>query len=271
MKFIAIVIDTFREMKAKNLLWVFGIITVIFSCVYIFALSVKPAENDKIEIILLGKEAIVMDGAKFITKNMLTFTMTTSSMLIFLFIIALTFIMSNLLRPGNLDIHLSKPLSRSQLLLYKFLACVFNIAIMFFIINIIIWLILSIKTQIFIFEPLLAVLLIPIIFAIAFSIIVLCTVITRGAGAGIAVYLVYVYAIQFVLVNRAGLKSFMNQDWFSNAIDTLYHILPKINECIELSAHINESNMDWYPLWSSLGFMVVALFISCLIFHKKDY
>ncbi|BBM84303.1 ABC transporter permease subunit [Candidatus Uabimicrobium amorphum] len=270
MKFLAIFIDTFREIRDKKMVIAFGIITAMFAGTYLFAISVTKLDNGKVEVSsFAGKSAI--DGVKFVEQQMVLFSQIIGGTLIFLFIIAFAFVMANLLKPGTLDLHLSKPLWRSQLLLYKFFACTLSVFVLMLVMGGTLWGILSFKAGVITFQPFLSIVMIPLVFAIAFSLIVFCCVFTRGAGAGISAYLVYAYLLETVLQSREFIKHQIGNDTFSFIMDMSYHILPKIRECMAIFIQLNVSNVDWYPLTSSLIFMVVTLAISCVIFESKDY
>lgn len=269
MKFLAIFIDTFREIRDKKMVVFFGLITAIFACTYLFAMSVTKLDDGKVKISFMSESTV--DPVKFVEDQLMVFSQVMGGILTFLFIIAFAFVMANLLKPGTLDLHLSKPLWRSQLLLYKFFACVLSVLVLMLVMGGTLWAILSFKAGVVTFRPFIFIFMIPIIFAIAFAMIVFCCVFTRGAGAGISVYLVYAYLLQGVLQSREFIKHQVGNDLLSFVIDTAYHILPKINECMAIFVQLNVRKIDWYPLTSSLIFMVVTLAISCVIFESKDY
>ena len=271
MKFIAMCVDTFREIRDKKMVLVFGLITLIFALVYLFVFQIEPAGDGKIKVTSFN-ESEVMIATSFISRQMMVFSQVTSGILNFLFIIAFASVMANLLKPGTLDLHLSKPLFRSQLLLYKFLACVVNVWLLMSVLGGSIWLLLTIKSSAFTLKPLLFIAITPLVFAIGFSMIVFCCILTRGAGSGISVYLIYAYLLQGFLSNREPIKLYFDNDVFSYVIDKAYHILPKINESMEIVTQLhNNRAIELYPLTSSLTFMTGILILSCLIFRSKDY
>ncbi|WP_372368025.1 ABC transporter permease subunit [Candidatus Uabimicrobium sp. HlEnr_7] len=271
MKFFAIFIDTFREIRDKKMLITFGIITAIFACTYIFGLSTKPAGNGNIETTFFG-DSETINAIEFVQKQMMFFSHVTTGIILFLFIITFAFVIANLLKPGTLDLHLSKPLWRPQLLLYKFLACVSGVLVLMLIMTATFWSILSWKAGVITLQPFIFTFMAAAIFAISFSVITFCCVLTRGAGAGISIYLVYAYLLQGVLQSRESIKAGIDSPLLANVLDSAYHILPKINECLTIATKMSSGKeTNFYPLTSSLIFMGVTLIVSCIIFQRKDY
>ncbi len=180
-----------------------------------------------------------------------------------------------MLEKGNIDLLLSKPVSREQLLLGKYLGglLVVFLNIAFLVIGV--WLIISIRFSYWNFSFLWAIVLITFSFAILYSVIVLIGVITKGSVLGMMIS----YLIYLVLSPLLGFF-FHNGDIFTTGAVTkwivkiLYYIVPQTSEVsgsITNQIVMGKTVESYNPIWVSMLFIILTMGIAISIFRKKDF
>lgn len=176
---------------------------------------------------------------------------------------------------GNIDLLLSKPVSREQLLLGKYLGglLVVFLNIAFLVLGV--WLIISFKFDYWNFHFLWAVILITYSFAILFAVIVLIGVLTKGSVLGMMVsYLIYLVLSPVLnfLYNNGDI--FIKSGFTKAVIQFFYYIIPQTSEVSgSLTNNIVLGNTveTYNPLWISLIFIILTMGIAISIFRKKDF
>ncbi|HUX61354.1 MAG TPA: ABC transporter permease subunit [Ignavibacteriaceae bacterium] len=180
-----------------------------------------------------------------------------------------------MLEKGNIDLLLSKPISREQLLLGKFfggiLVVFLNIA--FLIIGV--WLIFSFKFSIWNFEFLITIFTITFIFSILYSIIVFFGIITKSSTLGMMIaYLLFLIVSPALYTAKYKFALFIQNNIIKGVIDFAYYILPKTSELMGKTNYDLASGhgiTNYQPVLTSLLFLVLTLGISVAIFRKKDF
>ncbi len=180
-----------------------------------------------------------------------------------------------MLEKGNIDLLLSKPISREQLLLGKFfggiLVVFLNIA--FLILGV--WLIFSLKFSIWNFEFLLTIFTITFIFSILYSIIVLFGIITKSSTLGMMIaYLLFLIVSPALYTAKYTLSVLIQSSFIKGLIDFAYYFLPKTSELMGKTNYDLASGhgiTNYQPILTSLLFLVLTLGISVAIFRKKDF
>jgi ABC-type transport system involved in multi-copper enzyme maturation permease subunit len=180
-----------------------------------------------------------------------------------------------MLEKGNIDLLISKPVSREQLLLGKYLGgiLVVFINIVFLIIGV--WLIISIKFSYYNFSFLLIVFSITFTFAVLYSLIVLLGVITKGSTFGMMMaYFIYIILSQLLFNARGVFSNFITSKFLKGIIDVLYYIVPKTHELmgdITTNLALGKGIEDYQPILTSLAFLILTMGIAISIFRKKDF
>jgi ABC-type transport system involved in multi-copper enzyme maturation permease subunit len=181
----------------------------------------------------------------------------------------------NMLEKGNIDLLLSKPVSRSQLLLGKFLGgfLVVFINLAFLIIGV--WLVIAIRFGAFNFPFLSIVLSVSFTFAVLYSLMVLLGVVTQGSMAGMMVaYFVFLILSPLLSAGRNQFDKFITSDFLKGIIDFFYYIIPKTAELmgdITIDLALGKGIDNWQPVLTSFAFMAAAVTYAIYIFNKKDF
>ena len=178
-----------------------------------------------------------------------------------------------MLEKGNIDLLLSKPISRSQLLLGKYFG---GILIVFFNILILVggvWLIILIKFSIASYSLLFSIITITFSFAVLYSIIVLSGIISGNSVMGMMLSYMIFLIISPVLASRNLWFQFIHSDIVKNIVTFFYYIFPKTSEINTMTNTLvqNQPITNYQPVYSSFIFLVLMIALSIYIFEKKDY
>ncbi len=181
----------------------------------------------------------------------------------------------NMLEKGNIDLLLSKPVSRQQLLWGKYagglLVVLLNIG--FLVIGI--WLIIALKFSFWDPTFLWSILIITFTFAVLYSLIVLCGVLTRGSMLGMMLAY-FIFLVLSPILNLAYSRAdiFFKSDIVKNIVKGIYYFVPKTSELMggtisDLAT--GKGISDFQPLISSFLFLVLMMILSIITFRKKDF
>jgi ABC-type transport system involved in multi-copper enzyme maturation permease subunit len=260
----AIIKNTFREAIAKKIFIGYYIIYTIIIIVFLLAINVDAVEG---VITLTDVQNTVM---------LLQATMTSVSyllVLIFCIISAASFIPS-MVEKGNIDLLISKPLSRFTILISKYLGAVLFVAVSLIYFIGAIWLILSMKSGFWNFSFLFTILSLTITFAVMYSIVVFIGLTAQSAVIGILVNLFLLFVLCPLLAARETIIfSFITNEVVRFVFNFFYYIFPKPVEINEITVRLitGEPVTSWQPLITTLLFGIVMMAYSVYYFTKKDY
>jgi ABC-type transport system involved in multi-copper enzyme maturation permease subunit len=206
------------------------------------------------------------------------------------------FFIPNMLRKGALDLLVTKPISRTALLVYKYVGGLSYMVILTMATVGGIWLVLAVRSGYWDPSFLLLIPILTFTFAILYAFSTLVAVFTRSSIAailltvGFAFFLYLVGVIKFQLDDfRADPKnrSEVNQT-FAAVVDYTHYVLPRYKDVDRLTTKvISDATLTpleqyaWakakveYPAWGetfgvSLGFIAVCLALSCWWFSRRD-
>jgi ABC-type transport system involved in multi-copper enzyme maturation permease subunit len=191
---------------------------------------------------------------------------------LFLSLFATSGLIPSLLQPGTVDLLISKPLSRIQILISRYFGAVAIVAFNVFYLVIFSWLILSVKTGFWNLGYLLAAVMIVLTFMILYSLMTfLGLLIQSGAFSLMITYLILFFSP--LLLQRDAIYALLSGKIWGYLLDGLYHFLPKTAELGNITRILVEGGnvYSWGPLWSSLAFGLFMLMTSSFIFIKKNF
>ncbi len=209
-------------------------------------------------------------------------------------VIITAFFIPNMLRKGSIDLLVSKPIGRSQLLVYKYIG---GLTFIFLVSSFAIggvWLVLAARSGYWDPSFLVVIPLLTIAFAILYAVSTLGAVVTRSPivamlmaiGAGVFLWFVG-KAKQWADTRRDNRGD--TPDWVFTVIDSFNNFLPRYKDLDTLSSKLIASGtltpaeermfglaLLEYPSWSGvLGvtfiFIAIMLAISCFWFSRRDY
>ena len=273
MKIFTIIQITFRESFAKKTFMAFFGISTLVCLLFIFALNLDIVDGMKSSISLFGMETsqlVQIEKVLIAIESALALLLFSGGLFMSLF--ATSGLIPGYLQAGTIDLLISKPLSRWQILLGRFLGAVSIVAFNVFYLVIFSWIILSLKTGLWHWGFLLSGLMIVLTFTILFTLMTFLGIITRSA----AFSLMITYAILFfspLLLERDKIYALLSGKFYGVLLDSLYYILPKTAELGNLTRLIvqGENISSWMALWSSILFGISMFVLSSIIFSRKNF
>lgn len=180
-----------------------------------------------------------------------------------------------MLEKGNIDLLLSKPISRTQLLIGKYCGVVLFVFLNILLFVFGIWLIISIKFGYWDASFLTLSLIITYTFAILYALILFFGVITKSSIPGMMIaYLIFLILSPLLLLYKDKLNEFISSEILKTFLDGLYFIIPQTAELmgtimIDLAAGKGITNFQ--SILTSLLFLILFLVFSVLLFKRKDF
>jgi len=178
-----------------------------------------------------------------------------------------------MLEKGNIDLLLSKPISRSQLLLGKYFGGILVVFLNITVLVFGIWLIILFKFSIASFSLLFTIFTITFSFAVLYSLIVLFGILSGNSVLGMMVSYMIFLIISPLLASRNLWFQLVQSDIVKNIVSFFYYILPKTSEINSMTNTLvmNQPITNYQPLYSSFIFLILMIALSIYIFEKKDY
>jgi ABC-type transport system involved in multi-copper enzyme maturation permease subunit len=180
-----------------------------------------------------------------------------------------------MLEKGNIDLLLSKPVSRTELILGKYLGGLFVVFLNIFFLVFGAWLIISLKFGYWDPAFLSISLVITFTFAVLYSMIVLFGIITQGSIFGMMMaYFTFLILSPLLFTAKEKFLDVIENGLLKNTIKVCYYIVPKTSELMgSLLNNITTGKEieSFQPVITSLVFLILMLLFSILIFRKKDF
>ncbi len=192
---------------------------------------------------------------------------------LFLSIFSASSFIPNMLEKGNIDVLLSKPISRSQIIYGKFLggtAVVFaNIA--YLVVSI--WFLIGLKFAIWDPSFLLTILTITFAFAVLYGLIILIGILSQSSILAMMLSYLIFFILSPILNMREQILLLSDSKILEMVLEGLYYIIPKTSELGTITSDIAVGGniYDFQPIFSSAIFLILTLALSIIIFSKKDY
>ena len=182
-------------------------------------------------------------------------------------------IVPDTLEKGTVDLYLSKPIARWELLLGRSLGAVavMLVNILYFIGAI--WLLFGLKIGYWNHSLLLAALTMAFVFASLFSIVAFLGVLSRNMAIPIIGAFLYLLIIGSVLESREhGLYLISENVIYRGAIDGLYYLLPQLSAMQRVvSQLITQASVDWKPFVQSILSSALIFGGAAAMLHRKDF
>jgi ABC-2 type transport system permease protein len=273
MAFGALVRDTFREAFARKVFWGFYGLSTLMILFFLFIMQIDVVEGATATVSLFGRD---MGRNLDVTKVMQNVFGAVSSFLygfgLFLAVFASGGLTPSLLEPGRIELLLSKPVARWQILLgrYAGILLVVGANIAYLVLGV--WLILSIKTGLWNPLFLTAIGMNLLIFAVMLALVVLIGVLWDSAAVAIMVSVAVMIVSPILAQEKIALR-LLSSEWTRQLWTGLYHCLPKIYDlgAMQMNMVRGQAVGSWLPVWTSLAFGVVILGTALWHFERRDF
>ncbi len=276
MKIITLVRGTVRELAAKATLYVLaGISTIILIAA---ALAVgADSTPDGMTITFFGRQASPPVTSEMLATLAGTLEAGFASGLFLGIVVFGVFgtagVIPDALEKGTVDLYLSKPIARWQLLLGKYTG---SVAVIF--LNIIyfiggLWLIVGLKVGVWNGRFLLSALLLTYVFASLYSVVAFFGVLSRNMAIAIIAGILYLVLVAGPLDSRqTGLYLISDNGIYRGILDGLFYLFPQIPAMQSGAMHIIAGeHAEAAPYAQSFLSSAGILCLSAWMLHKKDF
>ena len=276
MKTWALIVDTWREALAHYTLLGFLIVSTLFLLTLTFALNLDIVDGSLAAGTLFGKALEFHHGTRPIDTVVVTGQSVFAGMLyvlgVFLAVFATGSQVPNLQRRGTVDLYLTRPITRTHLLLGRFLG-----AMTLVIVNLLflcggVFLIISLKTKVWNPRFLVAMGLILVVFLSFLGFMYLVGVLSSSTP--LSIMLPYaLYMVSMPLAAHDHIAAAMDSRFWANVVHGLYWVLPKTAEVgRDLTAYVlGRTAPTLMPLVTTAAFSTVCLATAVVIFNRKSF
>jgi len=266
----AIIIATFREALAKKFILSIFIIISLFLLLFLAFLNLETTEAINTLMEATGSETF--------QAAVVTFETSLISHVPFFVVFVLLIILSSsfipaMLEKGHIELLISKPISRANIILGKFIAVTALVFVILSYLVVVMWLMISIKSGVWHFPFLYSILWFTLIFAVLYSGIMLVGLLSQSSILSILINLLLLFPITGILANREGIFNFVTSEVTKFIINFFYYVLPKPWDIRSIAIATIEGTPvdDWQPVITSLLFCAAVMAYSIYYFSKKDY
>ncbi|MEO0857430.1 MAG: ABC transporter permease subunit [Bacteroidota bacterium] len=180
-------------------------------------------------------------------------------------------LVTSLMERGQIDLTLSKPLSRTQVLGGRVLGVWGAMLVLFAYLFVMVWIVMAFKSEIWNPRFLLTIGIVFGMFVTMYSVTTLVSVISGST----ALALIVTYGVLFAslpLGAHSQLAPVLSPG-FREVYLAAYHVLPKFPEVTGIVGRftLRQEIPTWYPFLSSLGFGAVCYGIAFWRFSRKDF
>jgi len=270
---IALIRDTFREALARKIFWVLFGLSTLMILFFLFLLKIDIVAGAIATVSMFGQQSrqnpdvnrMVRGVYGGIASFLYTFGM-------FLAVFASSGLVPSVLEPGRIELLLSKPLSRTHLLLGRFLGNVLVVSLNSIYLVLGVWTILGVKTGIWSPVFLVSIATTTFIFAVLLSVVVLVGVVFESAAVATMIT-VALMIISPILAQNSLMMRLLSSEWSRNVWRVLYYSLPKVYELGKMTLDAIQSGTfaGFTPIWTSAIFGMVVLGAALWIFQRRDF
>jgi len=270
---LALIRDTFREAFARKIFWgVFGLSTAMI-LFFLFLLKIDIVEGAVATVSLFGRSSnratdldrLVRGVYGAIATFLYTFGM-------FLAVFASSGLIPSVLEPGRIEVLLSKPVSRTHILLGRYAGNVLVVSCNVVYLVLGVWTILGVKTGIWSPAFLISIATTSFIFAVLLSVVVLMGVLFESAALATMVT-VALMLMSPILAQTSTMMRLLSSEWSRGVWQTLYYALPKVYDLGKMTLDAIQSRTfnGFMPIWTSALFGAVVLAGALAIFRRRDF
>lgn len=268
----ALIGDTFREALARKIFWGFFGCSTALILFFVFILRIDVVQGAVATVSLFGNSTRSLDVQRLVRQAHAAIAAFLYTAGMFLAVFASAGLSSSVFEPGRIELLLSKPVRRYQILLGRYLGTTLVIAANIFYLVLAVWLIFGWKTGVWTFGFLWSSALTVFVFAVLLAVVVLVAVLWESAVVATMVTFGLIL-ISPILAQQRILERLLSSEWSRTLVRTLYYTLPKVFDLgrIVRSLVLGNPVGDWMPLWTSAIFGAVVLAFGLIAFERRNY
>jgi ABC-2 type transport system permease protein len=216
-----------------------------------------------------GREVNAARMVKQVQAGVATFLYTWG---MFLAVFASAGLIPSVLEPGRIELLLSKPISRTHLLLGRYLGNLLVVGVNVTYLVLGIWIILGIKTNIWTPDFLFAIVTTIFLFAVLLAVVVLVGVLFESTALAVMIP-VGLMIISPVLAQHKTMVRLLSSEWSRQLWQALYQVLPKVYDIGTMTMNfvLDRKVESYAPLWTSAAFGAVVLAAALYTFQRRDF
>ncbi|GJQ62350.1 MAG: hypothetical protein SCALA702_14030 [Melioribacteraceae bacterium] len=265
---------TIKEAFARRIILVFAGVST-FSLVI---LALLLFSTDAMDLVGAFDMKTRVDGQLVDVKTELAtgikalFTIPLYGIGLFLSIFAVSGFIPSLLEKGNIDLFLSKPIARAELILGKFFGGTAVVFLNIFYIVVGIWVLLGLGLNVWSADFLLVSFTITFTFMVLYTLIILVGILTRSSILAMMLSYLFFFVLSPILESRGSFSQFLGETW-NMVIEILYYIIPQTTELgrISLELATGTTPESLLPLLYNSIILILTISSSIIIFNKKDF
>jgi ABC-type transport system involved in multi-copper enzyme maturation permease subunit len=269
---LALVRDTFREAFARRIFWGFFGCCSALLLFLMFIMRIDVVQGAIATVTIFGRSTPSAD-----VQNLVQQTQSVIAMILYfagmaLSVFASAGLVAAVFEPGRIELLLSKPVSRTHLLLGRYLGNVLVVAANILYLVAGSWIIFGVKTNVWGSGFLVSSLCTIFVFSVLLAVLVLVGVLWDSSAVAIMV----TFAIMIVtpiLAQKATIERLLSSEWSRVVVRVLYYVLPKTSDVSVIIRHmiLNQPVESWMPVWSTALFGAVVLALGLWRFQRRSF
>lgn len=270
---LALIRDTFREAFARRIFWGFFACSTLLLLFLLFIMRIDVAEGAFATISIFGATSRQgFDTATLVHRAQGAIAMVLYFAGMGLSVFASAGLVSAVFEPGRIELLLSKPVSRSHILLGRYAGNLLVVAANVIYLVTGSWIIFGVKTGIWGAGFLLSSLCTIYVFAVLLAVIVLVGVLLDSAAvATMATFGIMI--VTPILSQRATIERLLSSEWSRDVVRVLYYTLPKTVDIAAIIGKLIQQQPveSWMPIWSTGLFGLAVLGLGLWRFEKRSF
>jgi ABC-type transport system involved in multi-copper enzyme maturation permease subunit len=269
---LALIRDTFREALARKIFWGLFAISTLMILFFLFIVQIDIVQGGMATVTRFGGQTRNIEAAQMVRGvygAIATFLYTFG---MFLAVFASSGLIPSVLEPGRIELLLSKPLSRTHILLGRYVGNVLVVLANSAYLVLGVWIILGFKTGIWSPVFLVAIATTTFIFAVLLSVVVLIGVLFESAALSTMVA-VALMILSPILAQTSLMMRLLSSEWSRDLWRGLYYVFPKVWELgkITLDAIRFGTFEGTMPIWTSALFGLAMMGAALGVFARRDF
>ena len=270
---IALIRDTFREAFARKIFWgLFGLSTVMI-LFFLFLLKIDIVEGALATVSIFGRSSGRANNLEKLVRGVyggIAAYLYVWGMVIAVF--ASAGLIPSVLEPGRIELLLSKPISRTHILLGRYAGNVLVVSCNIAYLVLGVWLIFGFKTGIWEGRFLIAIFTTIFIFAVLLAVVVLVGVVFESAALATMIT-VALMIMSAILAQTSTMMKLLSSEWSRSIWRLLYWVFPKVYDMghMTLTAIADRTFLGFMPIWTSAFFGAIVLGVALMIFARRDF
>jgi ABC-type transport system involved in multi-copper enzyme maturation permease subunit len=269
---VALIRDTFREAFARRIFWGFAGCCTALLLFLIFIMRVDVVEGALATVSIFGNTLPTTSLRNLVERTQGVIAMVLYFAGMGLSVFASAGLVSAVFEPGRIELLLSKPISRTHLLLGRYIGNVLVVSANILYLVLGSWMIFGLKTGKWGAGFPLSSLCTIFIFMVLLAVIVLIGVLWESAAVAIMV----TFAIMIVtpiLAQKTTIERLLSSEWSRNVVRILYYALPKTSDVSRIIWRLilKQPIDSWMPVWSTAAFGAAMLGAGVWLFRRKSF